>query len=405
MDLPGIMSRGNWTAALFVDDKALGQAVKGLTRIFTGRVGGTTHLLSILVGQFLGVHQMPISYETQGDTRIITHRKICRRRHHAGARQGRRANVVIRNSEYWIGPDVIVAARRQVALPRLRAQLESRRHARPKSSSSIGAIVGRLSAEIVSRLHRPYFHRMRRGAGALALFWRPAAIGRRCSSASGWRCWSTASTGRWRAPSRSRTCCRAGRATRSIWSSTSSPMCSCRPCDRRQRPYAGGAGHSVPAHRRVTGAIYFADRGMKTGDNYFRGFPAVWNLAAFYLYLLATAGMARLRRRRRARGVDLPAGQVPAPLARRALALAQCRAARGLGGAGADRGDHRLAAGADRHCAAAASLLSISSSPALLAGKPEQEFENARPSCRRRQPGYRRRDRAARRAQTATTWR
>ena len=25
---------------------------------------------------------------------------------------------------------------------------------------------------------------------------------------------------------------------------------------------------------------------MKTPDNYFRGFPAVWNLAAFYLYLL-----------------------------------------------------------------------------------------------------------------------
>ncbi|MGA7103436.1 MAG: DUF1326 domain-containing protein, partial [Pseudolabrys sp.] len=46
MDLPGIMSRGNWTAALFVDEDASVQAVKGLTRIFTGRVGGTTRLLS-----------------------------------------------------------------------------------------------------------------------------------------------------------------------------------------------------------------------------------------------------------------------------------------------------------------------------------------------------------------------
>jgi phosphatidylcholine synthase len=36
----------------------------------------------------------------------------------------------------------------------------------------------------------------------------------------------------------------------------------------------------------ITGAIYFADRKMKTDDNYFRGFPAVWNLAVFYLYLL-----------------------------------------------------------------------------------------------------------------------
>ncbi len=36
----------------------------------------------------------------------------------------------------------------------------------------------------------------------------------------------------------------------------------------------------------ITGALYFADREMKTKDKYFRGFPATWNLAAFYLYLL-----------------------------------------------------------------------------------------------------------------------
>lgn len=36
----------------------------------------------------------------------------------------------------------------------------------------------------------------------------------------------------------------------------------------------------------VTGALYFADRRMKTADYYFRGFPAVWNIAVFYLFLL-----------------------------------------------------------------------------------------------------------------------
>jgi phosphatidylcholine synthase len=39
----------------------------------------------------------------------------------------------------------------------------------------------------------------------------------------------------------------------------------------------------------VTGALYFADREMKTADNYFRGFPALWNVAAFYLFLLKPA--------------------------------------------------------------------------------------------------------------------
>jgi len=36
----------------------------------------------------------------------------------------------------------------------------------------------------------------------------------------------------------------------------------------------------------ITGALYFADQEMKTVDNFFRGFPALWNAAAFYLFLL-----------------------------------------------------------------------------------------------------------------------
>ena len=36
----------------------------------------------------------------------------------------------------------------------------------------------------------------------------------------------------------------------------------------------------------ISGALYFADREMKTRDNYFMGFPAVWNVPVFYLLLL-----------------------------------------------------------------------------------------------------------------------
>ena len=58
--------------------------------------------------------------------------------------------------------------------------------------------------------------------------------------------------------------------------------------------YAIAAGGLMPAMLAipaavivvVTGAIYFADRNMKTADNYFRGFPTLWNAAAFYLFLL-----------------------------------------------------------------------------------------------------------------------
>jgi phosphatidylcholine synthase len=36
----------------------------------------------------------------------------------------------------------------------------------------------------------------------------------------------------------------------------------------------------------VSGALYFADRRMKSPDNHFRGFPGLWNVAAFYLFML-----------------------------------------------------------------------------------------------------------------------
>jgi phosphatidylcholine synthase len=39
----------------------------------------------------------------------------------------------------------------------------------------------------------------------------------------------------------------------------------------------------------VTGALYFADRRMKTSDSYFHGFPALWNVVAFYLFVLKPA--------------------------------------------------------------------------------------------------------------------
>jgi phosphatidylcholine synthase len=58
--------------------------------------------------------------------------------------------------------------------------------------------------------------------------------------------------------------------------------------------YALAASGLLPAHLAialgvlivVTGSLYFADGLMKTSDYYFRGFPAAWNVAAFYLFIL-----------------------------------------------------------------------------------------------------------------------
>jgi phosphatidylcholine synthase len=58
--------------------------------------------------------------------------------------------------------------------------------------------------------------------------------------------------------------------------------------------YAITSSHLLPPELAVLGgmaivfssALYFADVGMKLEDNYFSGFPAIWNAAAFYLFLI-----------------------------------------------------------------------------------------------------------------------
>src|SRR5690606_13098463 len=39
----------------------------------------------------------------------------------------------------------------------------------------------------------------------------------------------------------------------------------------------------------ITSAIYYADTGMKTAENFFKGFPVVWNMIVFTLFVIGTS--------------------------------------------------------------------------------------------------------------------
>lgn len=109
VDSPGAMSRGNWTTALVVDRRASIYAFKAFQKIFTGRAGGTTAMLSLLVGRFLGADRARMVWQTDGATRIVRIGDIV-----DGAitpvrgRDGMN-DTVIANVDYWVGPDVTVA--------------------------------------------------------------------------------------------------------------------------------------------------------------------------------------------------------------------------------------------------------------------------------------------------------
>ncbi|MGR3541554.1 MAG: DUF1326 domain-containing protein [Hasllibacter sp.] len=109
LEIPGLMARGNWKAAAFVDDRASQAAYLGLIEIFSGRARGTTGLFKLLVSEFLGAERAAISYETEGKTRrLMVGKKI---QGEVVPVQGKDPDrdIVATNTEYWMGTDITVA--------------------------------------------------------------------------------------------------------------------------------------------------------------------------------------------------------------------------------------------------------------------------------------------------------
>lgn len=68
---PGPMGEGNWTVALYVDERADGRQQEALQAIFTGAAGGAMGAFAPLVGEVLGVKAVPIRYASEGRRRAV----------------------------------------------------------------------------------------------------------------------------------------------------------------------------------------------------------------------------------------------------------------------------------------------------------------------------------------------
>lgn len=109
MDIPGLMSRGNYTLAGYLDERADDDAFDALAAIFSGQAGGTTGLLSLLVGTMLGFERAPVNYVVDGNKRRFNVGKLILGEVEPIAGKDPSKPVMIRNSEYWPGSDVTIA--------------------------------------------------------------------------------------------------------------------------------------------------------------------------------------------------------------------------------------------------------------------------------------------------------
>jgi len=109
VDIPGRMGEGNWRVAAYVDERSTQKAYNGLLKIFSGAAGGTTGLFTFLVSEIIGAEREKVEITREGTKRgLYIGRKI------AGEIEmidGGNPDhpVMITNSKYWMGPDIIAA--------------------------------------------------------------------------------------------------------------------------------------------------------------------------------------------------------------------------------------------------------------------------------------------------------
>jgi hypothetical protein len=68
---PGPMGLGNWTAALYVDERGDSSQRDGLQAIFSGAAGGMMANFAPLITTFLGVKAVPITFQKDGRRRSV----------------------------------------------------------------------------------------------------------------------------------------------------------------------------------------------------------------------------------------------------------------------------------------------------------------------------------------------
>tara|TARA_B100000963_G_C22317232_1_gene532681 strand:- start:98 stop:592 length:495 start_codon:yes stop_codon:yes gene_type:complete len=109
VDIPGRMGEGNWKVAAYVDDRASEKAYNGLLKIFSGQAGGTTSLFTMLVSEIIGAHREKVEIVRDGNRRSINIGKKIQGEIEMLQGASPEHPVMIGNTKYWMGPDVIAA--------------------------------------------------------------------------------------------------------------------------------------------------------------------------------------------------------------------------------------------------------------------------------------------------------
>jgi hypothetical protein len=108
MDIPGPLAEGQWSVALYLDERASPAAADALSQILSGQAGGSTSWFSIMTSNFLGTRKVPISFESEGKGWKLKIPKIIDGHVEPIEGPGGDGRTTVTNTAYWMSPDVVV---------------------------------------------------------------------------------------------------------------------------------------------------------------------------------------------------------------------------------------------------------------------------------------------------------
>ena len=73
---PEIMGKGNWSVGLIIDERASNEQKQAITTIASGKAGGPPAILTMVIGNFLGVESRPIQIQKNGLRRSVSIPKL-----------------------------------------------------------------------------------------------------------------------------------------------------------------------------------------------------------------------------------------------------------------------------------------------------------------------------------------
>ncbi len=109
LETPGPLAEGGWTFAIYLDENGSPEADDALVEIFKGQAGGPISRFSIMISDYLGAKKVPITYEELETGWRVNVPKLIEGAIEPIQGADGETPVMAKNTNYWVGPDVIVS--------------------------------------------------------------------------------------------------------------------------------------------------------------------------------------------------------------------------------------------------------------------------------------------------------